>query len=236
MALFGPTGTSAGGRGGLRGAWSAETVRALGRRRPVNGTAAFFAQLGLTPAYPLALFVGHRRALRRLLLIAGAFTARRRRRPDGQHARRRMDGASRERLLPQLDHDSGAGPWLRVQPRPHRDARLADAHRARRVVRRSSSREAAETQAFGRARMRAGAGMTVRLGRGRDHEPVEAVLARRWRDEAGPREVLRAHRRRRFCRGSRAARSRWSDAPTASARNASTRSRRPPTFPTACRR
>jgi putative oxidoreductase len=39
-----------------------------------SGTAAFFAQLGLTPAYPLALFVGLIELLGGLLLIAGAFT------------------------------------------------------------------------------------------------------------------------------------------------------------------
>lgn len=39
-----------------------------------SGTAAFFAQLGLSPAYPLALFVGLVELLGGLLLIAGAFT------------------------------------------------------------------------------------------------------------------------------------------------------------------
>jgi putative oxidoreductase len=38
------------------------------------GTAAFFAQLGLTPAYPLAFFVGLVELGGGLLLIAGAFT------------------------------------------------------------------------------------------------------------------------------------------------------------------
>lgn len=40
-----------------------------------SGTAAFFNQLGLTPAYPLAVFVGLVELLGGLLLIAGAFTA-----------------------------------------------------------------------------------------------------------------------------------------------------------------
>lgn len=40
-----------------------------------SGTAAFFTQLGLTPAYPLAVFVGLVELLGGLLLIAGAFTA-----------------------------------------------------------------------------------------------------------------------------------------------------------------
>jgi putative oxidoreductase len=40
-----------------------------------SGTAAFFNQLGLTPAYPLAIFVGLVELLSGLLLIAGAFTA-----------------------------------------------------------------------------------------------------------------------------------------------------------------
>ena len=40
-----------------------------------NGTAAFFAQLGLTPAFPLAIFVGLVELVGGLLLFAGAFTA-----------------------------------------------------------------------------------------------------------------------------------------------------------------
>jgi putative oxidoreductase len=40
-----------------------------------SGTAAFFNQLGLTPAYPLAIFVGLVELLGGLVLIAGAFTA-----------------------------------------------------------------------------------------------------------------------------------------------------------------
>lgn len=40
----------------------------------VTGTAAFFAQLGLTPAYPLAVFVGLVECCGGLLLMAGAFT------------------------------------------------------------------------------------------------------------------------------------------------------------------
>ncbi len=40
-----------------------------------SGTAAFFSQLGLAPAYPLAIFVGLVELLGGLLLIAGAFTA-----------------------------------------------------------------------------------------------------------------------------------------------------------------
>ena len=39
-----------------------------------SGTAAFFAQLGLTPAYPLALLVGVVELGGGCLLIAGAFT------------------------------------------------------------------------------------------------------------------------------------------------------------------
>jgi putative oxidoreductase len=40
----------------------------------LTGTAAFFAQLGLTPAYPLALLVGIVELGGGLLLMAGAFT------------------------------------------------------------------------------------------------------------------------------------------------------------------
>ncbi len=40
----------------------------------VTGTAAYFAQLGLTPAYPLALLVSIVEIAGGLLLIAGAFT------------------------------------------------------------------------------------------------------------------------------------------------------------------
>lgn len=39
-----------------------------------SGTAAFFAQLGLTPAYPLALLVGLVELVGGVLLVAGAFT------------------------------------------------------------------------------------------------------------------------------------------------------------------
>jgi putative oxidoreductase len=40
----------------------------------LSGTAAFFAQLGLSPAYPLALFVALVEFLGGLLVMAGAFT------------------------------------------------------------------------------------------------------------------------------------------------------------------
>ena len=40
-----------------------------------GGTAAFFSQLGLTPAYPLALVVGTAEFFGGLLLIFGAFTS-----------------------------------------------------------------------------------------------------------------------------------------------------------------
>lgn len=40
----------------------------------LSGTAAFFSQLGLTPAYPLAVLVGGVELLGGLMLIAGAFT------------------------------------------------------------------------------------------------------------------------------------------------------------------
>jgi putative oxidoreductase len=39
----------------------------------LTGTAAFFAQLGLSPAYPLALLVGLAEFFGGLLLVAGAF-------------------------------------------------------------------------------------------------------------------------------------------------------------------
>jgi putative oxidoreductase len=39
-----------------------------------SGTAAYFTQLGLAPAFPLALFVGLVEFLGGLMLIAGAFT------------------------------------------------------------------------------------------------------------------------------------------------------------------
>ena len=40
----------------------------------LSGTAAFFTQLGLTPAYPLAMLVGLVEFVGGLLLMAGAFT------------------------------------------------------------------------------------------------------------------------------------------------------------------
>jgi len=40
----------------------------------LTGTAGFFAQLGLTPAYPLAIVVGLLELVGGLLLVAGAFT------------------------------------------------------------------------------------------------------------------------------------------------------------------
>lgn len=39
-----------------------------------SGTAAFFTQLGLSPAYPLALFVGVVELIGGLMLVIGAFT------------------------------------------------------------------------------------------------------------------------------------------------------------------
>ena len=45
----------------------------------LTGTAAFFAQLGLTPAYPLAIFVGLIELAGGLLLVAGRSRSSRRR-------------------------------------------------------------------------------------------------------------------------------------------------------------
>jgi putative oxidoreductase len=73
VALFGPTVLRLGvgvvfvahGAQKLFGVWGGDGLA---------GTAAFFAQVGLVPAYPLAIFVGIVEFAGGLLLIAGAFT------------------------------------------------------------------------------------------------------------------------------------------------------------------
>lgn len=55
-------------------AHGAQKLFGLGGGGGPTGTAAFFAQLGLTPAYPLALLVGIIELAGGALLIAGAFT------------------------------------------------------------------------------------------------------------------------------------------------------------------
>ena len=73
MALFGPTVLRL-AAGAVFAAHGAQKLFGLWGGGGPSGTAAFFAQLGLTPAYPLALAVGIVELCGGLLLIAGAFT------------------------------------------------------------------------------------------------------------------------------------------------------------------
>ena len=73
MALLGPTVLRL-AVGVVFAAHGAQKLFGLWNGGGLNGTAAFFAQLGLTPAYPLAFLVGLVELGGGLLLIAGAFT------------------------------------------------------------------------------------------------------------------------------------------------------------------
>lgn len=72
MALFGPTVLRL-AAGAVFAAHGAQKLFGLWGGG-LSGTAAFFAQLGLTPAYPLALLVGIVELCGGVLLVAGAFT------------------------------------------------------------------------------------------------------------------------------------------------------------------
>ena len=73
MALFGPTVLRL-AIGVVFAAHGAQKLFGLWGGGGLTGTAAFFNQLGLTPAYPLAILVGTLELGGALLLIAGAFT------------------------------------------------------------------------------------------------------------------------------------------------------------------
>lgn len=73
MALFGPAVLRL-AAGAVFAAHGAQKLFGLWGGGGLSGTAAFFAQLGLTPAYPLALLVGIVEFCGGLLLLAGAFT------------------------------------------------------------------------------------------------------------------------------------------------------------------
>ena len=73
MALFGPTVLRL-AIGVVFAAHGAQKLFGLWGGGGPTGTAAFFAQLGLTPAFPLAIVVGLFELCGGLLLIAGAFT------------------------------------------------------------------------------------------------------------------------------------------------------------------
>lgn len=73
MALFGPTVLRL-AVGVVFAAHGTQKLFGLWGGGGLTGTAAFFAQLGLTPAYPLAILVGLVELGGGLLLIAGAFT------------------------------------------------------------------------------------------------------------------------------------------------------------------
>ena len=73
MALFGPTVLRL-AVGAVFAAHGAQKLFGLWGGGGVTGTAAFFAQLGLHPAYPLAMLVGFVELGGGVLLIAGALT------------------------------------------------------------------------------------------------------------------------------------------------------------------
>jgi putative oxidoreductase len=73
VALFGPTVLRL-AAGTVFAAHGAQKLFGLWGGGGPSGTAAFFAQLGLTPAYPLGLLVGIVEFCGGLLLVAGAFT------------------------------------------------------------------------------------------------------------------------------------------------------------------
>jgi len=73
MPLFGPAALRL-AVGAVFAAHGAQKLFGLWDGGGPAGTAAFFAQLGLTPAYPLALLVGLIEFFGGLLLMAGAFT------------------------------------------------------------------------------------------------------------------------------------------------------------------
>ena len=73
MALFGPTVLRL-AVGVVFAAHGAQKLFGLLGGGGLTGTAAFFNQLGLTPAYPLAILVGTVEFAGGLLLVAGAFT------------------------------------------------------------------------------------------------------------------------------------------------------------------
>ena len=84
-------------------AHGAQKVFGLWGGTGLSGTAAFFSELGLTPAYPLALLVGLVELAGGLLLAAGAFTLIAAAVLGDRHERGRLEGPSSERVLPQLD-------------------------------------------------------------------------------------------------------------------------------------
>jgi putative oxidoreductase len=73
MSSFGPTVIRV-ALGAVFAAHGAQKLFGLGGGGGLSGTAAFFSQLGLTPAYPLAILVGLVEFVGGLLLLAGAFT------------------------------------------------------------------------------------------------------------------------------------------------------------------
>jgi putative oxidoreductase len=73
VALFGPTVLRL-AIGVVFAAHGAQKLFGLWGGGGLTGTAAFFAQLGLTPAFPLALLVGLVELCGGLLLMGGAFT------------------------------------------------------------------------------------------------------------------------------------------------------------------
>jgi putative oxidoreductase len=74
VALFGPTVLRL-AVGVVFAAHGAQKLFGLWGGGGLTGTAAFFSQLGLTPPYPLAILTGLVEFVGGLLLIAGAFTA-----------------------------------------------------------------------------------------------------------------------------------------------------------------
>ena len=128
-----------------------------------TGTAAFFAQLGLTPAYPLALFVGIVELVGGLMLMGGAFTL----------ITAAVLTVNMLVAVWTVHLASGfflnwtmrarAGSWLRVQPRADRGARLADVHRTGSALDRSVSRAGGRNRRPGSRQAQDWEGLIVRM-------------------------------------------------------------------------
>ena len=139
MALFGPAVLRL-AVGVVFVAHGAQKLFGLWGGGGLTGTAAFFAQLGLTPAYPLAIFVGLIELAGGLLLVGGAFTLV----ASAILTVNMLVAVWKVHLASGFFLNwtmaPGAGHGYEFNLVAHRGARLAHAHWARRPVVRPSSR------------------------------------------------------------------------------------------------